>query len=41
MKKDNRFGEQIKETRVKKGWTQQDLADKMKGIQSKQNVSNL
>ena len=40
MKKDNRFGEQIKETRVKKGWTQQDLADKMKGIQSKQNVSN-
>ncbi len=40
MVKDNIFGEQIRSARIKKGWTQEELAHKMVGIQSKQNISN-
>ena len=40
MNIDNTFGELLKTARVNKGWTQEELAEKMTGIQSKQNISN-
>lgn len=40
MNTDNTFGDLLKAARLNKGWTQEELAEKMMGIQSKQNISN-